>query len=210
MHAPSWLCRELVRQFPDARIGWAGRPAKDADDLNAGEFALVQLYPANVVGSLTNPDVFDELWQVTTRADAHGRAVRVRAERGPIFNRHGGTAPDYDPLFYVPVYKFDFVDQGFPLPKFLSGGWLNLLTRDKLTKKLDEVAEKKGKALAAKMDDHAKEGYSYLKHTMSATGDQSTAPVVAYKHAKPHLKKFYDKKQQNREYLLNYYKNHRG
>jgi hypothetical protein len=207
MHAPTWLTKELVRRHPEYRLAWAGRPA-EADELNAGDFALVQLYPISRVGSLTDPDIFEELWDVTTRADEYGRVLRVRANRGPIFNAKGGTRPDWDPLFRIPVYKFDFGEQGIDLYKFFGGGWLNTLSRALRGKALleaqDREAERKGKALIKKVDDQAAAGYQYLKGMKDA--DSGRPEPVAYKHAKGELKKFYDKKEKRRQALLDYFK----
>lgn len=77
-----------------------GRDRRHEDDLNAGSFAVVQLYHRNDIGSLDDPHTFREFWDTTV--DEYGD--RIRIDRGPIFAADGSTERDWDPYTRVPVF----------------------------------------------------------------------------------------------------------
>jgi hypothetical protein len=113
VHPPAWVCESLVRQAPLLRLGWAGRAPTQAGALNCGTFALVSLYPAATYWNeeLRNK-FFREFWSMTCKQLPFGdKKVKqvgfVHFERGPVFNRKGSVAPDYDPLARIPVYMQD-------------------------------------------------------------------------------------------------------
>ena len=104
MYPPSWACEAIYRIHPQLRVGWAGRPRRNSDELNAGDFALVQLYHISDVGPMSDPITYRETWDVTTVADEYGRTERVKVDRGPIYDKHGVSRRDWDPLFRIPIF----------------------------------------------------------------------------------------------------------
>lgn len=78
MEAPDWVCKEVERINPLARLAWAGEArTSNKEALNKGSFAIIDLYPKRMA------DVtFKTLW----------------GDRGPIFGS------SYDPLQRVPVW----------------------------------------------------------------------------------------------------------
>jgi hypothetical protein len=123
----SFACTQLSRLNPLARLAWAGRKRRTPDELNPGAYCLVQLYPMRIVASLEEPQINNELWYVTTRADRHKNPIRVRIDRGPIFNKTGGLVPDWDPLTWVPVFVARFSDYGLPDSSIPHGGFRDMV-----------------------------------------------------------------------------------
>lgn len=206
MLAPRAICSALYRVNRSARIAWAGSPAKHEDDLNAGSFALVQLFPVGLVGSLDEPVIPNELWHVTNKADEHGRAIRVRIDRGPIFNRWGGTSPDWDPLFFVPVYVARFADYGIPNEAVTCGAFLPVIRRwmQPMKKRFEDSVERAGRELKRKAREIGREGGQRLwreanKHT-------SSGPIVPYSQD---VRKEVDAFFKRNEGLENYYNPHK-
>jgi hypothetical protein len=76
MHPPRWVLDELVRITPWARIGWLGKERGPKDELNKGEFVLLDLIKARLIDK-----TFKEPW----------------ADRGPVYG------PWFDPLARMPV-----------------------------------------------------------------------------------------------------------
>ncbi len=112
MHAPEHACRDLYRFHPQLRLAWLGTDRDENAEwgTNPGSFALVQLYHVNNVGRFEDgtEHTFRAFWNLHTAEDEHGNAKRERISRGPIFNRWGGTKPDWDPLFRVPMFVATF------------------------------------------------------------------------------------------------------
>lgn len=105
MHPPAEACRRLYELHPQLRLAWAGRPKELPEEMDPGSFCLIQLYHVRDVGNLDDTEnTFREVWHVTTRQDDMGDSYRTRIDRGPIFNRWGGTSLDYDPLQRVPIF----------------------------------------------------------------------------------------------------------
>lgn len=78
MHAPDHICEALYRLHPQVRLGWVGADRLSPDeDLNKGQFALLQLYHARDAAR-------------TFYGDPWG-------DRGPVFGR------PYDRLMRVPI-----------------------------------------------------------------------------------------------------------
>ena len=72
--------------------------------MNPGDFALIQLYHISDVGDLNDPSTFRTLWNVQPTLDENGDTRFEKIDRGPIFNKRGGTTRDWDPLFRVPIF----------------------------------------------------------------------------------------------------------
>ena len=203
MWAPNHVAMALYRLNPSARLAWAGEPGKTEDELNAGSFALVQLYPIHQIGSLEEPLTPEELWHVTTRADEHGQPCRVRIDRGPIFNRHGGTRPDWDPIFFVPVFKVRFKDYHMSNESVQSGAILPLLRRwmTPIKKRVQDSQEAAGKELKRKAREIGEEGGKRL--WKEAMNHDSTSKILPYDAS---VRKEVDQFFQGNEGIENYYK----
>lgn len=103
MYAPAASCIALYRLHKWLRLAWAGRPAKPGE-LNVGDFAVVQLYHVSDVGPPDDPLTYRTLWTHTIAPGSTGEKVLAPIDRGPVFNRLGGTERDWDPLRRVPVF----------------------------------------------------------------------------------------------------------
>lgn len=114
MHAPAQACRDLYRVHKWLRLAWLGRERRHADELNSGSFAIVQLMHNSDAGTPAVPLVFEEFWDTAWFLREGGFAVEG-VDRGPIFNRHGGTSRDWDPLFRTPVLIMT-IDSAYKLP----------------------------------------------------------------------------------------------
>lgn len=57
MYPPEWLVKQVEREYPYFRLGWAGRKAR-GDELNPGRFVLLQLYPRYVA----DREIFAQRW----------------------------------------------------------------------------------------------------------------------------------------------------
>lgn len=177
MEVPAWLCKEVHRIAPFARLAWAGERSKDPDELNPGGFAIVELARSSVVGSLDEPNIPQEIWHVTTRADKYGKATRCRIDRGPIFNRWGGTVPDWDLVEYVPIYVGRFKDYGLTDLAVWHGAVIPMLHRWETSRKdrVNRDRERKAKEVKQKIDEVSRDGADRLWHEASKTG--STTPM---------------------------------
>lgn len=195
MHPPSSSCKALYRYHPQLRLAWQGRSRHFAGEMNPGSFALVQLYHRDDVGSLDDPHTFREFWEVKGQFDAGtGELLNVRAYRGPVFNKHGGTSKDYDPLTRVPIFVCT-LDGGYSYPdgEFLTtedvctgkfmfaveawGTSIKERARKSRIAKAKEVKSEMGNMTHMFMDD--------LKHSLKSDPSASS-PIIARKHAYKH------------------------
>lgn len=178
MEISSWACKFLARFNPLARLAWVGRPKRTPDELNPGDYALVQLFPAWEIGPLDAPLTIHELWNLTMRPNKHGAPEMVRIDRGTLFNSTGGTTPDWDPLQYVPVYTANFPDYGLSNYGISHGSFRPLLERwaRPLRERKLESAKAKGADLKRQVDDIARNATDRLWHEASKTG--STTPLT--------------------------------
>jgi hypothetical protein len=169
-----------------------GRPPKDEDELNPGSFGVCQLYHISDVGDPADPLTYRELWNTTITQNEAGTPVRVRCERGPIFNKNGGLKPDWDTNLRVPVFIMTLDDQyqyadGTPFKtedvltgKFLEGIKYFLtpikerirVAAKRKTKRLRDEAEDLGGEIAEKL---------WWKANRPDTFSDNT---IAYKHVK--------------------------
>lgn len=118
MHPPVWVCEKLYKEAPQLRLAWKGRPAK-FDELNAGNFALVSLFPAYTYwNEERRTNFYREFWGMTIKQLPHkvnrtrnhagvSQVVFAHYDRGPVFSRRGIEELDYDPFEVIPVYLQD-------------------------------------------------------------------------------------------------------
>ena len=200
MHPPAWICSEIARVDPHLRLAWYGEPPpaseKDAElegAINCGNFALVYISHIRNCGPYHNPFTNKEFWDVDLVSKQNGAFEWKRANRGPVFNRRGGTVRDYDPLFYHPVLLQVFNHRwGFDGSEVFTGELIPFLKRQVTTKqelrkrRVDSVRQKARKWQADINDkaDQAIDRWFYEGSKASETSDHS----YAEKHAKEHLK----------------------
>jgi hypothetical protein len=203
MQAPLWVCKELSRLDSGFRIGWVGRNRKYPDELNPGDFALVSLAKKSDIGDLGQPRIPNELWSVTDKVDAFGQVYRARIDRGPIFNKEGGLTPDWDQLFYVPVYIAKFVDYGLTNEAVVHGAVIALVRewQTSLKNRVLGSAARKGRELKETVQEMAREQGKFLWR--EAQKSTSTRTPTAWKHAREEVNKFY--KQKEHGGIENYY-----
>ena len=185
MHPPGWVCRRLAELHPQLRLGWAGRQRQNDDELNPGSFALVQLYHKQDTGSVDDPTTFRLLWDVDPVVDEHGETTIVRKERGPIFNKNGGTRRDWDSLSRVPVFVATLDESyGMDTSDVLSGRFLESvrLWMTPIERRMRESAREKGRQLAGAIDDVAHEATGDL--LKEAQKSDAASVVMADKHAR--------------------------
>lgn len=209
MHPPSWVCNALARQRSDIRLAWAGRIPTEkeieaGDDLNNGDFALVQLYPASVVGPLSDPWIFSELWGVSPRLNEAGAVEMKKIDRGPIFAKDGSTVPDWDPITQIPVYVVNLGGLGFDKYRVCNGEFLPLLPRWSRTAKarMKESLQQQYKDHKSEVDSMARDATDYWWHLANKSGE--TAPIVPWKFAKKDVSDMYEKREHRK--LESYYK----
>jgi hypothetical protein len=164
VEAPAWLCERVFEIAPYARLAWAGEVSKDPKELNPGGYAIVELARSSEVGSLDEPRIPQEIWHVTTRANNHGQVVRRRIDRGPIFNRRGGTSPDWDLLGLVPVFVARPKDYGLDDRAFYHGAVIPLLQRwtTSVKDRQRKDQEKRAKEVKQQLDDISRDGTERL------------------------------------------------
>lgn len=199
---PSGPCRALYETNKSARYCWVGQPAKEGE-LNPGHYGLVQLYPSNLVGDLDEPNIPDELWYIGNALDVTGKLVRKRIDRGPIFNRRGGTTPDWDMLQYVPVYVARFVDYRMSDQATYSGAMRPLIERwmTSARERVIKSAEAAGRELKRKAREIGEEGGKRLWH--EAKKHTSSGAIIPYdSDVKREMDEFY----RRNEGLENYYR----
>ncbi len=199
----SWICTALHRINPKLRLAWHGRERDELNDINAGDFALVQLFPAQRVGPLHDPVIYSELWSVSPRMNEHGQMEMVKIDRGPIFNRRGGTALDYDPLMEIPIYIINLGGLGFDKYRVLNGEFLLHLPRwgTSAKKRMKASMEAQYRQAKSQVKDMAGEASDFLWREANKTG--ATTPTVTWDDARADVTKMYEKQEHRK--LESYY-----
>ena len=90
MYAPAHICKALWRIHPWLRFAWAGKPTV-GEELNPGSFAVVQLYHIQDAGKPDEEATYKKFWHVENHLDETNDLRCGRIDRGPIFNKDGGT-----------------------------------------------------------------------------------------------------------------------
>ena len=192
MRPPRWVCRALYDLHPQLRLAWQGRPPSRPGELNAGSFAIVQLYHVRDAGNPDDPTTFRELWSTTIAPNEHGHAVRVRSDRGPLFNKNAETSPDWDPLQRVPVFVMT-IDESYSHPDgaplttrdVYTGRFLEAIKasfgdiRDRVQRSKDAMA----KDLSNRCEDMGREMADELWWE-SKKPEHTSDNTIAYKHVK--------------------------
>ena len=169
MHPPSFMCKQIFRLHPQLRLAWCGRERQHEDELNAGSFAVVQLYHIQDCGTYELPTTYREFWEVTGRLNLNGGLEMVPIHRGPIYNRWGGAPRDWDPLFRKPIFVCEIDD----IRAVYDGTIMDELAQGlrPIVKRAQDSAKAKGKQIADKAEDIGREAGDYWWHEASKTGE---------------------------------------
>jgi hypothetical protein len=167
--------------------------------LNAGSFGLVQLYPKWMVGDLSEPLIYSELWDVTPRLNEAGALEMVKSERGPVFSKNGECRRDWDPLFEVPVYIINFAGLGISNQQVCDGAWLSKLPQWMTSAKKRYLAavDKQYKEHKAELADMSEAATDFLWREANKTG--ATAPLVPWEMARKEVYNFMENKKAHRQ-----------
>lgn len=184
MELSAWVCKDLARAYPRARIGWVGRKKRSESEIDPGDFVLVELLPWFIVGRLDSPMLPDELWDYTMGINAYGAPEMQRISRGRLWNAKGGLTADWDPLALVPVYVAKFEDYGIPnsaIPqnilcqrKYAGGRTLIEEWRRPMRERIAETAKEAGQSLDAELKDLVAEEVDKL-WSVAQNSDAGTA-----------------------------------
>lgn len=177
MYPPADACKALYKLHPYLRLAWEGKPipedATGEDVLNCGSFAVVQLYHISDIGHLDDVQSFRELWDTTIGYTEWGQALREPIDRGPIFNKFGGTERDWDPLFRVPVFVCTLDEAyNFKREDVFSCAFLPRLQEwlRPFYDRFVETTKEKASRYQDKLDDMSEKATDYLWYLGNQTG----------------------------------------
>ena len=206
MHAPAHVCRSVYRLHKNLRLAWAGRQPKTADELNPGDFAIVQLYHVLDAGSPDFPKTYRSFWDTEDKLNIHGELSPIKIDRGPVFNRKGGLTRDWDTTTRTPIFVA-LLNESFDTSReeVLSGqiiykleGWLG-----PLKERIYNRAKAMGKDLASMAREKSLEAGDFLWY--QANLPNATKPVVPREQWKHDLAKAETDLAKTRRDLENYY-----
>jgi len=206
MHPPPWICESLYRIHPQLRLAWHGREREHEDELNPGSFALIQLYHISDVQEFDDPATFRLTWGADPVEGADGATRLKRVDRGPIFNRHGTTKPDWDSAFRVPIFVATLDDDyEISMDDVISGGFLKDIKRwtVPIERRIRESADVAGRDLNSRAEDVGGQMADFLAH--EANRPDATTVIMADKHAKPDMDNFEKKAERAHGQLEDYY-----
>lgn len=207
MEPPKQVCRALAEMHPQLRLAWEGKPRQSEDDLNAGNFAIVQLFHRRDCGTPDLPLTFREFWEVGPVMDDSGEVSLGRVTRGPIFSKKGTHTPDWDPKVRSPILIVALNEEfaypwGEPLKtedvysgKFLLAvdAWLHPFFQ-----RVRTARERAAREWLGKTKDEGREyGNSLWRHAMQA--DQETV-IAPWKHIRGDVHKFMAKHEKAQEH----------
>lgn len=192
MYPPGAICRQLYSLHPQLRLAWDGRESETSDKLNAGSFALVQLYHVSDAGKRGDETTYFTFW------NPPGHYM------GPVFNKDGGGRRDWDPLFRVPIFVANLKDFDIPQEYVFDGRILDVVKEWLVpaSRRFREAARQAGKNLVNDAEEIAREATDYLWH--QANRSDATSVIQAYKHSKEELKAW-DRQRAAAAELKNYY-----
>lgn len=148
MYPPAWVCKKIEEVHPWARLGWQGRERKTADELNAGQFVVLQLYH---------------------QRDAKRTLLHPWNDQGPIFGSR------FDPLQRVPIMVKSVTNEDVFSGRVLDllKEWITPLKQ-----RIDETEAETSRDLDRKYSDMAREHVSHLHHAAMKTGATRPKPVA--------------------------------
>jgi hypothetical protein len=152
LYPPEAICQKLYTLHPYLRLAWHVRERQNPDEINPGDFAIIQLYHVKDAGTPDNPNTYLLHW------------AEAGEGRGPIFNRKGGTRPDWPEDLRRPIYVARLGEYGITKDMVMSGEFLEIVKywlRPSRVR-LEENARAMGKELKSKAADIAGEQTDYL------------------------------------------------
>ena len=186
MHPPKQICREIYDLHKHLRLAWMGRPKAFPEELDPGDFVIVQLMHESNCGTYEKPRTIKEFWEVETYEKSPGIFAQRKVNRGILFNRDGGTSPDWDRLSRRPVIIAS-VTPAFGLsPHSLYDGTLrefvkrNLVPRKEMLRRRVDAARAKGRRIDERISDHCAEMTEYM--WWEGNKADQTSPQIAKKH----------------------------
>ena len=206
MHPPSWICESLYRIHPLLRLAWHGREKRHENELNPGCFALIQLYHVSDVAEFEDPTTFRLPWVADPVEGSDGATRLKRVNRGPIFNKEGGTRMDWDSAFRVPIFVAT-LDGAYDISTndVLTGRFLDDVRRwmVPIKRRVSESAIEAGRRLESKAENVAGQMTDFLAYEANKP-DAATA-VMANKHAKGDMDKLEKRLEKAHGQLADYY-----
>jgi len=192
MHVPQAVCRQLYRLNKQLRFAWFGaeRPV-DSEELNCGDFAIVQLYHISDAGTPDEPNTFFQRWE---------------REYGPIWSKDGRGLTDWDPLFRVPILVARCGDFGVTKSDVLSGAVIPVVEewyRRTRTKAAALERKRMGRELASRLDDVADGITDNLWSLGSKSGESGVS--ATWEDRRAELARLEVQRHNSRQRLLHYY-----
>lgn len=200
MHPPRQACRELARLNSRYRLAWCGRPPVDEEELNPGNFSIVELVHRLNYGSHDNPARIWEPWDVTIDAenwDGFSAVPMKRANRGVIFTKEGLPGRDWDDDTWVPCLVCDITeDYGLDTEAVFSGR-LVAVVRAWMYRTMMQIAREKAlnkrKYLESQIEDVAGDATDFWQHAARQSDQRGNA--VARKHYRDDLRLWESKQE---------------
>jgi hypothetical protein len=193
MYIPGHICRQLYELHPQLRIGWFGRKRRYTGELNPGSFAVIQLYHIQDAGRPDEEHTYFTFW------NPPGHYF------GPIYNKDGGSRPDWDPVTRVPVCVANLEDFDIPLEDVLSGKFL-LEVKEWMTPirtRTVRSIKRRVKDLNDELEDIGGEAAEYLWR--QAQRSDAETVVMADKHCRRDMERFEARKDWTNRMLGSYY-----
>ena len=194
LYPPSAVCRQLYEIHPWLRLAWHAQPTGDEGDLNAGSFAIVQLYHISDAGTPENPNTYLLHWE------EHGLT------RGPVFNRYGGCSRDWDPLFRMPVYIANLEEHGISKNEVSTGAFLPTIRHwlRPYRVRAEENANELHANMKRRIADIAEEKTDYL-WSLANRADADRI-IMPYADARIQMKAWEKEREKTQKSLAKYYR----
>jgi hypothetical protein len=197
MHPPEYVCKKLYEMHPNLRLAWLGMPRENEDDLNAGNFCIVQLYHIRDAGPPDEPRTFFQHWN------------DCGFSPGPVFNKYGAENPDWDLLSRVPILAWNLEQMKISTYDVFGTGLLyfikNALDYRKMklhSQRVQKERESKDREMKNHTEAMIDEAADFLWHEANKTG--ATSIDVPYEFAKKDVEDMKRKTQLASDYLDTY------
>jgi hypothetical protein len=202
MHAPAHICRALYKVAPELRLAWLGLSYKkrvsgvwETGNDDKGCFAIVQIESMRRVGTPDKPKVPQLMWPFHVD------------DPGPIFNRNGGTEPDWDMLSEVPLF-IHTIDSDLGMDHSWVFGASSRIVAHIAQHRTDEATRRK--RLRAELEAKGKNKLQQIDETVEAFTEgvqwfNSKHDSERYVIAKKHYKADQKKKRRVRKFSADHY-----
>lgn len=194
MHPPAHICKALYDKNPNLRLAWKGSYNGDPEQLNQGCFAVIRLSEHRAVGTPENPYTLNEFWYSTLKQTGPDIYMNVRTDKGPIFNRYGGTTPDWDMLQRTPVVVALLNKQAGLSTYDVFNGWVvkgsSIAPTRERRREHALALQEQGRQLDSDSEACAREASKEMFFDANKTGH--SAPIMSRKHVKAEYGKFWE------------------